>query len=376
LTLRIVLKVLWIFPVRKKRLLFVSLSGKQYSCNPKYIFEHLYRKYGTRLEYGWCLNDHIVCLPFDKIKCFKNRSIRYIFYAMTTRVYITNDVVNPYIPFRKSQVIINTWHGGGGYKASGSISVDKNTYSDIRFRLKTAAHDVTYFVSSSELFTARISENFFIDKRKFLPIGMPRNDLFFQNTVNTDEIKKKLNINNDCGIAIYIPTFRGSLQNPCAPKNFDIALLIETLGKKYNKQFVVLYRIHNKIEKHAAIENAVDVSSYPDVQELLCAADVLISDYSSVMWDFSLTYKPCFVYAPDLADYKNERDFSTPIETWPYPVAQTNEELRDNILHFCPAAYKAAVEKHHRDLGSYEQGTATEAICRIIERAVWEKDYE
>ena len=110
----------------------------------------------------------------------------------------------------------------------------------------------------------------------------------------------------------------------------------------------------------------INASQYPDIQELLCAADILITDYSSCIWDFSFTFKPCFIYAPDLKKYQDEQGFYTPIEDWPFPLAKTNQQLMENIIVFDDEKYKQAVKKHHADLGSYETGTACEQFCRAV----------
>jgi CDP-glycerol glycerophosphotransferase len=107
------------------------------------------------------------------------------------------------------------------------------------------------------------------------------------------------------------------------------------------------------------------------MQELLCAADILITDYSSSMWDFSLTFKPCFIYAPDLAKYQAEQGFYIPLEQLPFPIAETNEQLAHNIRTFDPEKYKQAVKQYHSDLGSHETGTAREQFCKILLDNEW-----
>ena len=115
-----------------------------------------------------------------------------------------------------------------------------------------------------------------------------------------------------------------------------------------------------------ATEQVIDASSYPDMQELLCAADVLITDYSSSMWDMSLTGKPCFIYATDIADYQQERDFYTPINEWPFPIAQNNQELASVIQNFDEQKYAADVQHHHDALGSCETGHASQTVGDFI----------
>lgn len=108
------------------------------------------------------------------------------------------------------------------------------------------------------------------------------------------------------------------------------------------------------------------MSLYPDMQELLCATDILITDYSSCMWDFSLMYKPCFIYANDLEEYKIERNFHTPIKEWPFPLSINNDELIKNINDFDNNKYIKKVKEHHEKLGSYENGQASKKMCILI----------
>ena len=131
-----------------------------------------------------------------------------------------------------------------------------------------------------------------------------------------------------------------------------------------------MYRFHHKIKESQAInlksERLVDVSQYPDMQEILYDADILITDYSSTMWDFSLMFKPCFIYATDLECYRNERDFYTPIEQWPFPVASNNNDLINNIIEFDKIKYDSDVKTHHQLLGNFESGHATESVVKYI----------
>jgi CDP-glycerol glycerophosphotransferase len=282
---------------------------------------------------------------------------------MTAKIVITNDTLTAFVPFRKSQIVINTWHGGGAYKSSG-IHNEKYIYD--KFVLKKMADDITFFVSSSRVFSENMSRFYFIDTKKFLPVGMPRNDIFFSSQENIcREIKRKLGVKPEYGIVLYAPTFRGRISHAAVPTTMDTAKVLNALSSRFDKKFVLLFRMHHSLSGKK-IENGFDVSAYADVQELLLITDVLIADYSSVMWDFSLTNKPCFVYAPDILDYKEKSGFSTPIEEWPFPVAETNEQLEENITSFSPETYIEKIKRHHLALGSFETGTARMEISNLI----------
>lgn len=125
-----------------------------------------------------------------------------------------------------------------------------------------------------------------------------------------------------------------------------------------------LHRFSNSIKD--LDKEIVDVSSYEDMQELIYASDVVISDYSSCIWDVSLTGKPCFIYATDLKKYKKDRDFYTPISEWPFPVAENMEELINNINIFDENTYRLDIVNHHKKLGSFENGKACEQIAQYM----------
>ena len=113
-------------------------------------------------------------------------------------------------------------------------------------------------------------------------------------------------------------------------------------------------------------ENVLDLTSYPDMQELLYACDALITDYSSSMWDFSITGKPCLLYTPDLDRYIEQRGFDKDIYSWGFPVCKTNSQMYETIIGFNEKEFILLMDKHQKDLGSYEKGNATEQVVGLI----------
>ncbi|MDR2511382.1 MAG: CDP-glycerol glycerophosphotransferase family protein, partial [Bacteroidales bacterium] len=177
-------------------------------------------------------------------------------------------------------------------------------------------------------------------------------------------------------IVLYAPTYRGEHLHPKQISRsilLDSGRILEALTRKFDANHLFLYRTHYYTDNSEIINNTgcntnsiISASEYPDMQELLCAADILITDYSSSIWDFSFTFKPCFLFAPDVEEYKTQQGFYTPIEEWPFSLAKTNEELVDNINRFDSEKYRAAVKDHHRKLGAYEQGTAAKQFCDLL----------
>ena len=110
----------------------------------------------------------------------------------------------------------------------------------------------------------------------------------------------------------------------------------------------------------------LNLTDYPDMQELLCVCDALITDYSSSMWDYSLTRKPCFLYVPDLKRYIEQRGFDKDIYTWGFPICVNNEDLEYAIYSVDLFDIERKMQNHQLDLGSFEKGQATSKVVKLI----------
>lgn len=358
--LRYIFKVAEVFVnVKPNRILFTTFNGKGYFCNPKYLSLELEKS--GKYDIVWVLNDK-QSLP--NIICVKFMSLKYFYFYLSSRFIITNQGFKSFIPKPKTQIRMETWHGGGAYKKT-DLAIIKDKFLSYKYIL--AGDDIDYYISSSKKFSEVMSYAQHVGSDRFLPYGMPRNDIFFDETnkkLQNKIIRDKYGISFNCKIILYAPTWRDD------GRSLDVDNLGHCVDKLNinNPKYVLLYRAHLGDELKCKSNNVINVSSYPDMQELLCAADILITDYSSCMWDFSLMFKPCFIYATDIDQYKQERDFYTPMSEWPFPIATNNEELVNNIINFDEAEYIEKVKQHHKALGSYEDGHATERACKLIEK--------
>lgn len=354
-------------PLNRNNILIKSYNGDILTCNPKYIFKHLYSRFGKNLNFVIVSNDKRI--ESKNIKYVKYKGCKFYWYYLTSKFIVVNDVFEFYIPKRRKQIYINTWHGGGAYKKVGySLTINKDSLKSLYYKW---AHNCSYMISSSQKTTEAFVESFDVSKSKILKIGMPRNDIFFYKDLveqANNEVRAKYKINKDELLILYAPTWRDDnrkIINNIANKN-----VLLSLEKYYNKKVRLMIRAHYNTSNFLLNENCINVTDYPDMQELLCAADVLITDYSSCMWDFSLLYKPCFIYATDIEQYKQERDFYTPMSTWPFPIATSANELIYNIINFSNDKYIKNVKKHHQSLGSYEDGHACEHVCKLIDKII------
>lgn len=378
-----------LFPVKRNRIIFSSQKGTQYACNPRYVYEFLLDKYGDALQYVWCLNSHSESLKCHRrLKIVKYGSLRYFYYQMTSRVIVSNIPVPCYVPRRKSQCMIDTWHGGGVGKRFGISTPKQASLSDFSnkkiktiessdntrwelYKARYNALDTSYMVCTCKAFTDVIYEAQLIPKKSCLEIGSPRNDVFFRDYKSLgDKARQRLGINPGKKVVLFAPTYRGNVKNQHNNLNLDINQCLNAAHKRWGGEWVFVYRMHifsSSLDKKEIPTNAINASGYDEMQELLCMADVFITDYSSSQWDFALTKKPGFLFTPDLDYYMYEdRGFYYPIEDWAFPHAKSNDELEKLIINFDEEKHIKKVQRHLDLLGSCERGNATEKVCEII----------
>lgn len=357
--LRFVLKAFYVFPIKKNRIVFCSYQGVSYNCNPKYIYKFLSEKYGKEFEYIWVINDRSKSYPFKTIPI---HSLKYVYVALTAKIYISNTGISSYLPKRRDQVVINTWHGGGAYK---KVSIDVfNDHTNLKIA-EIVGKETDYYISSCKKFSEIMSKATLVPAKNFIECGMPRNDIFFKHDKKkiVKKVKTALGITEEEKTVLFAPTFRDS--NRVIPEEINVTIVLSSLNEKFGGHWKFLARTHC-FGNQRLTSSCLDVTAYADMQELLVMADVLITDYSSCMWDFSFTYKPCFIFAPDVSKYEQERDFYTPMAEWPYPLAYNNEQLKTNIMNFNQTSYTKMIEAHHMALGSCENGTASQTLSKII----------
>ena len=185
------------------------------------------------------------------------------------------------------------------------------------------------------------------------------------------KIKTRLKIAEDAFVVLYAPTWS---TNKDKLEKLNPSLISMAFEKKFKKKCVILFRAHPNDKSNS--DRMIDVSDYDDMQELLCISDALITDYSSSIWDFSFTYRPCFLFAVDAEWYTSNRGFCMPIDTWGFPVAKSNLELVKNIDSYSQSEFVEAMKQHHKVLESYEDGKASERVAKIVGKTCGlEKEY-
>ena len=238
--------------------------------------------------------------------------------------------------------IIQTWHGCGAFKkfglssSSGTFGADKSIQERYPYHAK---YDLVTVSSPEVVWAYNDAMGFDTTTSKVTPIGVSRTDVFFnQDFISTakDKLSKMYPSIRNRKIILYMPTFRGNLTNAKAPNYLDFKLLNKNLSSEY----VLLVKYHPLAKSVPSIPEecsnfVFDCTSILSADELLCCADMLITDYSSVVFEYSLFEKPILFFTPDLDSYYDERGFYYKFEDFvPTKICRSNEELIQCIVNF------------------------------------------
>ncbi len=367
-------------PVVENRLMLTSFNGF-YTCNPKYIAEYIIDNCIPIEMYWGSVKDGESAFP-EEINLVRKYSFDYFRAMATSKVWIDNalNCVWKSIPKKKEQIHINTWHGSMGLKRiSKENIIDENWLK----RAEECGKSVDYCISDSDFETMVYRETYF-ENNEVLEYGHPRNDILFCNEKERAEIKKRVcdtlgvvkhdkhgkskeNI-SDIKMCLYAPTFRDSQSMEFYNVNYD--KLIEALKKKFGGEWKVLTKLHFH-DRKAKVDmpddpNVINATDYLDIQELMVACDIGITDYSSWICDFVLTGKPGFIFATDLEEFNTGRGLYYPLEETPFPIATNNVELVYNIITFDSEKYSDECKRFLKDRGCKEDGHAAERVVKLI----------
>ncbi|MCM1266000.1 MAG: CDP-glycerol glycerophosphotransferase family protein, partial [Candidatus Gastranaerophilales bacterium] len=270
---------------------------------------------------------------------------------------------------KDGQIYIQTWHGSLGIK---KIGFDINPHEETPWTLldKKEALMLDYTISNSD-FENNVYRSAFFGQGKTVLLGHARNDIFFKDNCDIkNKVKNYYRLNSNKKIIMYAPTFRDDYD--FSAYNMDYLKILKTFEQYFNSECVLFLRIHPKFTKYKdkfipTSEKIIDVTNYDDVQELLVSSDFLITDYSSIIFDFMLTRKPAFIYASDIEKYNTNRGFYYPLEMTPFPIAKSNKEMIENIHNFDEEKYIKEVDLFLTNKGCIDDGHASERIVDFIE---------
>lgn len=364
-----------IFPVKKRKIVVSCFKNHGYCDSPKYIIQQI-------LELD-CAADIVWLCDYENppempacIRQVPYHSIRGIYEQVTARIWISNRRKSRYVRKRKKQYYIQTWHGGIRLKNTERATINKlsKRYID---SAKNDSKMINLFLSNSDFSTFFIRRDMWYSG-KILQKGLPRTDILLNGDRDaiSQKVKSCLSINKNNKILLYAPTFRADMgvDKYTLPSDQILSELKKCTENNWTFVIHMHTNVYNLKNWPGNSKKVINASSYEDVQELLIAADFLISDYSSIITDFALLNKPILLYCPDLEEYLLDRGFNQNFNALPFPKAYTVFEVINKLSTVVSQKEINTLDWMNESYGLCETGHASKIVANIIKKVLEGKE--
>ena len=361
--------------INDNMIFFESFFGNAYSGNPKYIYE-------TMLEMGldkkytfvWTYSgENKDIIPGNPIIVDRFKPGDYYKYLALSKYWV-NNIIFPIHTKRPGNVYLQTWHGTPLKKLGFDITIPgpevqgrQNFYNESR--------NWDYLLSSNS-YSSKIFKRAFKYEKEVLELGYPINDIFFKDNEDfVKNLKSKLGIDENKKIILYAPTWKDDEKNDFWQHYFNLEIDLERLYKEFSDEYVIVLKMHHLVSENLKIDDkmkdfAIDLSSHDDIQELYIMSDILITDYSSVFFDFAHSRRPILFFVPDLNHYiENVRGLYLNMEKeLPGPLVKDNDELVDILKNIDQVSkdYEERYEEFYQRFCSLCDGDSAKKIIKKV----------
>ncbi|MCT8140330.1 CDP-glycerol:glycerophosphate glycerophosphotransferase [Anaerobacillus sp. CMMVII] len=358
-------------------ILYESFLGRNYSDSPKYIYEYINKNHQGKYKHIWSFDGERKDLPELKHKV-KQYSLAYFYYLARSKYIVNNMRMPTWFAKRDGQVFLQTWHGTPLKKLGMDIEevhMPGTTTERYKKNFTDEAHRWDYLVSANA-YSSEIFKRAFLFENEMLEYGYPRNDILNSpdRDVIAETIKKRLGIPLDKKVVLYAPTWRDDEFYGKGQYKFTLKLDLKRLKEELGDDYFFVLRTHYLIADQLDIEGVEDAvyngSHYDDIAELYLISDILITDYSSVFFDYANLKRPILFYAYDLDKYKDTlRGFYLNHETeWPGPILQTNDEVIKTLKNIDQeyGPYQERLEQFHAEFCRWDDGNASKNVAEEV----------
>ena len=357
-------------PVDENKIIFIEVRFPELTDSFKLIYAEL--KQYDRFD----IHEHYLLNVTSSLPEYRKRVISMVKDAATARYIFINDASTAVaaLPLREETKLIQVWHACGAFKKFGLSTADLMFGENAKEQKKhpNYRNQSLVTVSSPEVAWA-YEEAMGIPSGNGVvqPLGISRTDVFYDETF-VSSAKERLYAAfpeaRDKKVILYAPTFRGRVKLAATPDRLDIAAFFEAFGGEY----VLIFKHHPFVKKLPEIPKAYQAFAYDatktvTIEDLLCSADICISDYSSLIFEFSLFEKPLLFFAYDLEEYFDWRGFYYDYsELTPGPVVKTNDEMIDYIKQLETNFDRKAVQDFKYKFMRSCDGNSTQRIIKYV----------
>ncbi|WKA60501.1 CDP-glycerol glycerophosphotransferase family protein [Planococcus shenhongbingii] len=366
-----------LLPRKRKLVIFESFHARQYSDNPRAIYEHM-KEHNPEYQLLWSVDRRAMQL-FDKFQVpyIRRFTIRWFLTFPRAKYWVNNVRLPGWMPKPSGTVYVQTWHGtplkklGIDIKQVHMPGTNTENYKK-NFVSESAKWD---YLVSPNAYSTEIFKRAFGYRGKVIESGYPRNDaLANPSPARISAIKQEIGIPEDKKVMMYAPTWRDNEFFEKGKYKFEFQFDLKSWKEKYGDEWVLLSRMHYLVAErfdffaHKGI--VFNVSDYPDIRDLYLISDLLVTDYSSVFFDYAILNRPIVFFMYDLEEYRDQlRGFYFDIETEaPGPIVQTEAELFreiDGIME-SHTSKNSKITAFKQKFSSLEDGRAAERVVKTF----------
>ena len=372
-----------VFPINTHKIVMWTLEGKGgYGDSPKYIAEEIIKRNQSRkepYEIIWLTDAPTKEFPAF-IRTASNSLLKRAYHLSTAAFWIGNTRTAYGTKKRRGTVYIQTWHAIVGIKPIGKQRGNRLP-GMARIVSECDSRMIDYVLSGNRWSNKMWPDGLLYDG-EIIQTGIPRCDvLFYGKEQMHRKYRMKYNLPQEVSVILYAPTFRGGNQSERRSVTADIGSLdfgklIDALEHRFGGTWYLFLRLHpqvaeesRRIIKSEKTGRVVDVSQCADMNELITACDVFLTDYSSSIFESALMKQPSFLFVEDVEAYVKDRgNLLFRLEELPFPTARDMESLQWCIERFDQARYEAHLEKFMETLGMFENGTSCERVVDVIDK--------
>lgn len=372
---KVIFMILSVMPRKKKVVVFESFLGKQYSCNPRAIYEYLnehypdydcYWSYDPRCEQQF--KDH-------NLQLIKRFSIRWLLVLSRAKYWVSNSRLPLWIPKPNKTIYLQTWHGTPLKKLGidiKEIHMPGTTTADYKRNFTSESSRWDYLISPNA-YSSDIFKRAFAFQKQMIESGYPRND-FLHNYTRKDVIfiRANLNIPPDKKVILYAPTWRDNEYHTKGKYKLSLKLDLKKMQEQLGEEYVVLLRLHyliaDQIDLGEYKDFAINTSDYADIRELYVISDLLITDYSSVFFDYANMNRPIIFFVYDIESYRDQlRGFYFDFEKEaPGPLVKDTDSVIEEVKKQQLNHSFSLPEKFNEQFTYLEDGEATKRVVETV----------
>lgn len=368
-------------PTNKKTVLFIAFHGRGYTDNPRSLYEYMIKQDRFKdYRFIWAIKNHKQKkIDIAGAKVIEYFSIPYFYYLARSHYWVVNCKLPMYVLKKKNQVYLQTWHGTPLKKLAYDIEVPEGTTFYRSGMTEDMMHETyrqdvekyNYMISPSAFTTEVFQSAFRINKERLIETGYPRNDLLSNYSLeDVLQIKKQLGIPLDKKVLLYAPTWR---DNSYVTKGYTFKLEVhfDKWQKALQDDYVVIFKPHYLIVNDFDIDQfkgfVYFVPPEEDIRNLYIISDALITDYSSVFFDYAILKRPIYFYMYDLASYRDKlRGFYLDIyQDLPGKIIEDENLLLEEMKK--PFDYQK-MSLFNQKFNNHEDGLASQRVVNIVFR--------